>query len=448
MEALIETRNEYVEHIQDILGIAISKRINKMWEESGSNIKKFQSELTQIKKWNNNIINEEYKKIVKYTKCKYLYNLIKIIIINTIKIKIYEYRNQFDNIKIKIPAAEDYIHKCYMNIASFSWKNAYLFVNKGIKDVEYQNNLNIIEENIKIIIKKTFRDFIPYDEILDQIDESLTDTVSQFNDESDTKNTSPTKSKEIEPEIEEEGEGESEEEGEEEGEGEGEEGEEEAGESEEEAGESEEGEEEAGESEEGEEEAGESEEESEEEAEESEEEAEESEEEAEESEEEGAGESEEEGAGESEEEGAGESEEDKEDKEYRILKSEVTFNNTLQPLHKLPQPPQELPQLPQEIPKPPQEQNNESNAYTEEKTIIDSVEPKPVNLFEPIKTQEEFVVDKDNITNNTKDINDFKSLLPEPIMEDDNASITSDMSYIKEIHISDSQDKKKKLSFF
>jgi hypothetical protein len=432
MEALIETRNEYVEHIQDILGIAISKRINKMWEESGSNIKKFQSELTQIKKWNNNIINEEYKKIVKYTKCKYLYNLIKIIIINTIKIKIYEYRNQFDNIKIKIPAAEDYIHKCYMNIASFSWKNAYLFVNKGIKDVEYQNNLNIIEENIKIIIKKTFRDFIPYDEILEQIDESLTDTVSQFNDESDTKNTSPTKSKEIEPEIEEEGE-------------------EEAGESEEEAGESEEGEEEAGESEE-----------SEEEAEESEEEAEESEEEAEESEEEGAGESEEEGAGESEEEGAGESEEDKEDKEYRILKSEVTFNNTLQPPHKLPQPPQELPQLPQEIPeppqelpqlpqeipKPPQEQNNESNAYTEEKTIIDSVEPKPVNLFEPIKTQEEFVVDKDNITNNTKDINDFKSLLPEPIMEDDNASITSDMSYIKEIHISDSQDKKKKLSFF
>ena len=99
-----------------------------MWEESGNNIKKFQSELTQIKKWNNNIINEEYKKIVKYTKCKYLYNLIKIIIINTIKIKIYEYR--------------------------VSWKNAYLFVNKGIKDVEYQNNLNIIEENIKIIIKR------------------------------------------------------------------------------------------------------------------------------------------------------------------------------------------------------------------------------------------------------------------------------------------------------
>ena len=71
-----------------------------------------------------------------------------------------------------------------------------------------------------------------------------------------------------------------------------------------------------------------------------------------------------------------------------------------------------------------------------------------IDSFKPMKTQEEIVVDKDNITNDKEDINDFKSLLPEPIMEDDNASITSDMSYIKEIHISDSQDKKKKLSFF
>ena len=68
MEALIETRNEYIEHIQDILGIAISKRINKIWSETENNVKKFQSELTQIKKWNNNIIDDEYKKIVKYHK--------------------------------------------------------------------------------------------------------------------------------------------------------------------------------------------------------------------------------------------------------------------------------------------------------------------------------------------------------------------------------------------
>ena len=393
MEALIETRNEYVEHIQDILGIAISKRINKMWEESENNIKKFQSELTQIKKWNNNIINEEYKKIVKYTKCKYLYNLIKIIIINTIKIKIYEYRDQFDNIKIKIPAAEDYIHKCYMNIASFSWKNAYLFVNKGIKDVEHQNNLNIIEENIKIIIKKTFRDFIPYYEILDQIDESLTDNVSQFKDETDTKHKSSTKSKEFELEIEEEDEDEDEDDNEEEDEDKDKD-EDEDEEEEEDKDDNEEEEEDKDDNEE-------------------------------EEEEEDKDDNEEE-----EEDDNEEKEEDEDDNEDKISTSKLAFNNTLQVSQ---QPPQELPQ----------ETSNESDADTEKNFFV---EPKPVNLFEPMK--EEFIVNKDNISNEVEDINVFKSLLPEPITEDDKASITSDMSYIKEIHISDSQDKKKKLSFF
>jgi len=413
MEALIETRNEYVEHIQDILGIAISKRINKMWEESENNIKKFQSELTQIKKWNNNIINEEYKKIVKYTKCKYLYNLIKIIIINTIKIKIYEYRDQFDNIKIKIPAAEDYIHKCYMNIASFSWKNAYLFVNKGIKDVEHQNNLNIIEENIKIIIKKTFRDFIPYYEILDQIDESLTDNVSQFKDETDTKHKSSTKSKEFELEIEEEDEDEDEDDNEDDNE------EEEEDEDEDEDEDDNEEEDEDKDKDEDEEE--------EEDKDDNEEEEEDKDDNEEEEEEEDKDDNEEK---EEDEDDNEEKEEDEDDNEDKILTSKLVFNNTLQ----VSQPP------PQELP---QETSNESDADTEKNFVV---EPKPVNLFEPMK--EEFIVNKDNISNEVEDINVFKSLLPEPIMEDDKASITSDMSYIKEIHISDSQDKKKKLSFF
>jgi hypothetical protein len=185
MEGLIDTRNEYIEHIQDILSVAISKRIyaiyTEMMEEK-KGLKGFQNELYSIRKWNNNIVSDEYKKIVKYTKCKYLSNLIKIIIITTIKIKIYEYREQFDNIKIKIPNPEDFVHKCYINAASFSWKNAYLYNRNNIKDAEYQNNLNIIEENIRAIIKKTFRDFVPFDEIFKQIEDNLTGNVKQFKD--------------------------------------------------------------------------------------------------------------------------------------------------------------------------------------------------------------------------------------------------------------------------
>ena len=196
MEGLIDTRNEYIEHIQDILSVAISKRIYALYTETieeKKGIKGFQNELYSIRKWNNNIVSDEYKKIVKYTKCKYISNLIKIIIITTIKIKIYEYKEQFDSIKIKIPNPEDFVHKCYINAASFSWKNAYLYNRNNIKDAEYQNNLNIIEENIRAIIKKTFRDFIPFDEIFKQIEDNLTENVNQFKDSDKEDNVKKTK---------------------------------------------------------------------------------------------------------------------------------------------------------------------------------------------------------------------------------------------------------------
>ena len=89
MEGLIDTRNEYIEHIQDVITIPLSKRIYEIWcncSKIKGSIKEFQKELVQIKKWNNNIIYEEYRKIVKATKCKYLADLIKMIIITTIKI--------------------------------------------------------------------------------------------------------------------------------------------------------------------------------------------------------------------------------------------------------------------------------------------------------------------------------------------------------------------------
>ena len=115
--------------------------------------------------------------------------------------KIYDYKKYFDNIVIKIPSPEDYIHKCLINVASFSWKNAYLFNNKNLKDSEYQNNLNIIEENIKIIIKKTFRDFIPFDEIFEQINDYInSDIISKKS--SNEKNNKPDKpDKPDKPEI-------------------------------------------------------------------------------------------------------------------------------------------------------------------------------------------------------------------------------------------------------
>ena len=185
MNGLVDTKNEYIEHLQDILSIPIAKKIYNIYNECIDNkksLKEFQTELVAIKKWNNNTVKEEYKNILKETKCKYFDNLIKIIIITSVKIKIYEYKDYFDNIKIKIPEPEDFVHKCYINVSLYCWKNAYLFNKKNIRDSELQNNLNIIEENIRYIIKKTFRDFIPINDILEQIQNNLTNNVQQFSE--------------------------------------------------------------------------------------------------------------------------------------------------------------------------------------------------------------------------------------------------------------------------
>ena len=185
MNGLVDTKNEYIEHLQDILSIPIAKKIYEIYNDclkNNKSLKEFQTELMEIKKWNNNIVKEEYKKILKATKCKYFDNLIKIIIITSVKIKIYEYKDYFDNIKIKIPDPEDFVHKCYINVSLYCWKNAYLFNKKNIRDSELQNNLNIIEENIRYIIKKTFRDFIPINDILEQIQKNLTNNVEQFSE--------------------------------------------------------------------------------------------------------------------------------------------------------------------------------------------------------------------------------------------------------------------------
>jgi hypothetical protein len=203
MDGLVDTKNEYIEHLQDILSIPIAKKIysiyNNCINRDKKSLKEFQTELVDIKKWNNNIVKEEYKKIIKETKCKYFENLVKIIIITSVKIKIYEYKDYFDNIKIKIPEPEDFVHKCYINVSLYCWKNAYLFNRKNVRDSEIQNNLNIIEENIRYIIKKTFRDFIPINDILEQIQNNLTNNVEQFS-EAPKKSSKENKSKKEKPE--------------------------------------------------------------------------------------------------------------------------------------------------------------------------------------------------------------------------------------------------------
>ncbi len=153
MQAFIDTKKEYIHYILDSITIPIAEKINSFYLQSindKSGLKGFQIKLNNIKSWNNLIIDEEYSNILKNSKYKNLDKIYKLIIINSIKIKIYEFKNKIDNIDIKFPSIKDFIHKCYYNVAQWAWKNPFLFfTNKNLKHSEIQNNYNIIEKNIK-----------------------------------------------------------------------------------------------------------------------------------------------------------------------------------------------------------------------------------------------------------------------------------------------------------
>jgi len=174
LQGLVDTKKEYIEHLQDLLAVPIAEKIYSIYIEcQKKGLKAFQTELNSIPKWNNHIIEQETEKIIERTQCDYLQKLIKVTITVSTKIKFYEYNKKLKNIKLAIPNIKDFIHKCLINAALFAWKNSYLFVQSNLRPVEIQNNLNIIEYNIRKIIAKTIVECINVKQILEYLDEVM-----------------------------------------------------------------------------------------------------------------------------------------------------------------------------------------------------------------------------------------------------------------------------------
>ena len=165
--SLLDSKKEYIDIILDNVSIPICNIIYNIYK-SCANAQEFQQKLTQIKHWNNHIISE-YSDIV-INSCEnnsLIGKLLKEIIIINIKLKVEN--KKIDYKKVPIINIDDFIHKCLINSGIFCWKNAYLFSHKNLKQSEKQYHLNLIEKNIRKIIKITIRDCTPLDLILDDL---------------------------------------------------------------------------------------------------------------------------------------------------------------------------------------------------------------------------------------------------------------------------------------
>ena len=189
MQGLLDTKKEYIDIILDKFTVPICTYIYDIYKGC-KNIQEFQNKMANIKNWNNNIINESYINITTSSKCKLLPKILREVIVINVMLK----TNKINAKKIKTINVEDFIHKCLINTGLYCWKNAYLFSHKNLKPCEKQYHLNIVEKNIKKIIKLTIRDCTPYELFLN-------DEETETEEESDEEEVEEEEDGEVEEEV-------------------------------------------------------------------------------------------------------------------------------------------------------------------------------------------------------------------------------------------------------
>ncbi|MAU36499.1 MAG: hypothetical protein CMD14_03900 [Flavobacteriales bacterium] len=176
LSSLSESKNEWCSRLVDTLTPAIIEGLRSIYNESlklciesdeeEKYLMTFQTFLSRIPKWNENIIQVERERIEKSSNCSYLEELITCVHIIQLKaltcVRVGQKQKKID---IDIPSKDAFIHKIYINSARKIYTNIYLF-EKDIEPLQIQKNGRELELIIKECILTSIRDTMPVDKIL------------------------------------------------------------------------------------------------------------------------------------------------------------------------------------------------------------------------------------------------------------------------------------------
>lgn len=173
---LQESRNEWCSRLVSIftpliLG-GIKSIFNESWkicvdnDEPNKYLMTFQNLLSRIPKWNNEIIEDERKRIIERSGCNYLEDLITCVHIIQLKVlTCIRVGNKQKKIDISIPKLDNFIHKVYINVARKVYSNVYLF-DKNVSPLQIQKNNRELENIIQECILISIRESIPTEAII------------------------------------------------------------------------------------------------------------------------------------------------------------------------------------------------------------------------------------------------------------------------------------------
>src|SRR5210317_1299045 len=200
---LQESRNEWCSRLVSIftplvLG-GIKSIFNESWkicldnDEPNKYLMTFQNLLSRIPKWNNEIIEDERKRIIERSGCNYLEDLITCVHIIQLKVlTCIRVGNKQKKIDISIPKLDNFIHKVYINVARKVYSNVYLF-DKNVSPLQSQKNNREMENIIQDCILISIRESIPTEEIIraymdesvEQEEEVIIEDVEEEDDKKD-----------------------------------------------------------------------------------------------------------------------------------------------------------------------------------------------------------------------------------------------------------------------
>ena len=176
VSSLHESKNEWGARLLTIFTPLIIEGFKSIFDESYKLCKEnsetdkylmtFQNFIGRIPKWNASIIETEKKRIIERSGCSYLEELVTCIHIIQLKLltsmRVGQKQKKID---INIPKLDDFIHKCYINVARKVYKNVYLFELK-CSPLEKQKHNRELEIIVQECILNAVRDSIPVESIL------------------------------------------------------------------------------------------------------------------------------------------------------------------------------------------------------------------------------------------------------------------------------------------
>ena len=188
VSALHESKNEWGSRLVTLLTPLIIDGYKSILEESiklckdNNEMEKylmtFQNLISRIPKWNQQIVENERKRICDKSGCNYLEDLVTCVHIIQLKIltamRVGQKQKKID---IVVPKLDDFIHKVYISVARKIYKNVYLF-ETNIQPLQVQKNYRELEIIVQECTLNTLRESIPVEAILKAyMDESVEEDV-------------------------------------------------------------------------------------------------------------------------------------------------------------------------------------------------------------------------------------------------------------------------------